>query len=119
MGSTGRNTSSGALTGNAGLNTIRSSAVKDRTNSVDSYDVMQGAFFSNAAALLATINRAESGGFDILNNSNNGDSGSILYTWSYGDDGDAYEVDWQRDYNDPERKRVQVVRFRHLQRGEW
>lgn len=119
MGSTGRNTNSGALTGNAGLNTIRGSALRDNTNSVDVYDVMQDSFFSNAAVLTATINRADGGRFDILGSRNNGDTGSILYTDSYGSEGDAYQVDWQRDYSDPKRTRVQVTRFRHLQRGEW
>ena len=109
----------GSLTGNAGLNTIRNSQLRDRTNGVDSYDVMQGAYFSNAAVLAATIARAENGGFDILNNDNRGDYGSILYTWNRGDEGDAYEVNWERDYEDPERRRVRVTRFRHLENGEW
>ena len=120
MGSTGASRgSSGSLTGPQGLNTIRNSQLRDRTNSVDSAEVMRDAYFSNAAVLVATINSADGGRFDILNRDNNGDTGSILYTDSYGDEGDAYEIQWQRDYSDPERRRIQVVRFRHLQEGEW
>ncbi len=120
MGSVGAVRSrNGSLTGLQGLNTIRNSMLRDRTNSVDSAEVMRDAYFSNAAVLVATINRADGGRFDILNNTNNGDYGSILYTDSYGNEGDAYEVDWQRDYSDPERRRIQVIRFRHLQEGEW
>lgn len=96
-----------------------SEVIRDNTNSVDVHDVMQDAYFSNAAVLVATINKADGGRFDILDNRNNGETGSILYTDSYGSEGDAYEVSWQRDYSDPERKRIQVVRFRHLMEGEW
>lgn len=99
--------------------TSMSEVIKDRTNSVDNYDVMQDAYFSNAAVLVATINKADGGRFDILSTRNNGDTGSILYTDSYGSEGDAYEVSWQRDFSDPKRSRIQVVRFRHLQEGEW
>ena len=107
--------------GTGGGTSTAESAVqlRDRTNSVDSSTIMSGAQFSNAAVLVATINRADGGRFDILSNNNNGDYGSILYTDSYGDEGDAYEVSWQRDYSDPERRRIQVIRFRHLEEGEW
>ena len=101
-------------------NTTDTRTYRSRTNSVDSEQVMLNSYFKNAADLNATIAAAESRGFDILNNDNSGDYGTILYTWSYGNEGDAYEVYWERTYANPANpNEVQVRRFRHYEEGEW
>lgn len=120
MGSIGASRASGGISMAEAQRQVEPQVqLRDRTNGVDSVATMRDAYFSNAAVLVATINKADGGRFDILNNRNNGDYGSILYTDSYGNEGDAYQIDWQRDYTDPERRRIQVIRFRHLEEGEW
>ena len=102
MGSIGKSTA----------NKVSNLNFKDRTNSVDDELVMNGAYFKNNVSLYATINRAENGRFDIISNYNRGDYGTITYMDGYASDNVVYEADWQRDYSDPERRRIQVIRFR-------
>lgn len=93
---------------------------KSGTNDVDFEGTMLNAYFKGAGDLLSTINRAESGRFDILNRNTSSVGGSILYTDSYSDDGVAYEVFYQKSYANPNNpSEVVVYRFERYEEGEW
>lgn len=114
----------GASRGSAGGNVITSRSqnrgYKDNTNFVDSSSVMSNALFSSSGALLSAINRAEDGSFDILNRTGDADSGTILYTDVRSSDGEAYEVRYQRSYeNDENPREIRIIGFRRYDEGEW
>lgn len=119
MGSVGANRSGGGVN-NTEVNPNNPNMVfRDNTNGVDVRTVMENAYFKNAATLVATISKADNGRFDIVNRTNNGDSGSVAYMDMESSDGVTYEVKWQRDYSDPERKRIMITSYREYEEGEY
>ncbi len=92
-----------------------------KTIDLDSSMGWNDAQFNSPTALRATINKGDDGRYDILDMRGDEYSGSILFTDSYGSDGMAYEVSWNKDYTSSARgpKGIRVKSFRELEEGEW
>ena len=89
-------------------------------NNLDFSSTWKDATFPSPQALSATVRTGDDGRFDILDNRGDDYSGSILFVDSYGSDGRAYEVSYQKDYSNGASPRgIRVIDFKEYEDGEW